>query len=104
MSEEKFTPWMNLFLNLFMRKVSAQEHGNSERESYPWWKAKKRSIQIFYRLFSFQISTSSELHPQQKAFDQAFITQYAGQIQNAILSELGSLRSGSFLIPRVISF
>lgn len=45
-------PWGNLFMQVIEKDLNPITENSSDRESHPWWKAKKWAYHCIYHLFS----------------------------------------------------
>ncbi|XP_044485896.1 importin beta-like SAD2 isoform X2 [Mangifera indica] len=97
-----FNAWMILFLNVLERPVPSEgEPADPElRKSWGWWKVKKWTVHILNRLYT-RFGDLKLQNPENKAFAQMFLKNYAGKILECHLNLLNRIRVGGYLPDRV---
>ncbi|KAM7253398.1 hypothetical protein ACFE04_026016 [Oxalis oulophora] len=97
-----FTAWMILFLNVLERAVpvEGQPVDPDLRKSWGWWKVKKWTVHILNRLYT-RFGDLKLQTPENKAFAQMFLNNFAGKILECHLNLLNVIRVGGYLPERV---
>nr|GLL41506.1 importin beta-like SAD2 [Ipomoea trifida] len=96
-----FNSWMVLFLSMLERPVplEGQPADPELRKSWGWWKVKKWTVHILYRLYT-RFGDLKLQKPENKAFAHMF-QNYAGKILECHLNMLNVIRTGGYLPDRV---
>ncbi|XP_047151004.1 importin beta-like SAD2 [Vigna umbellata] len=99
-----FNAWMMLFLNILERPVPSegQPVDPDLRKSWGWWKVKKWTVHILYRLYT-RFGDLKLQNPENRVFAQMFQKHYAGKILECHLNLLNVVRVGGYLPDRVIN-
>ena len=100
MNQQWLLPWMNNIVRLYTCPIPAgQPEDYVERANWPWWKAKKWSIQVFARMFSNYAQPQDPDVPEQVRFSHQFMTMYACKILEAVLAVLSTVSGGKGYLP-----
>eukprot|EP00011_Vannellida_sp_DIVA3-517-6-12_P000288 CAMPEP_0114624856 /NCGR_PEP_ID=MMETSP0168-20121206/10976_1 /TAXON_ID=95228 ORGANISM="Vannella sp., Strain DIVA3 517/6/12" /NCGR_SAMPLE_ID=MMETSP0168 /ASSEMBLY_ACC=CAM_ASM_000044 /LENGTH=1044 /DNA_ID=CAMNT_0001836131 /DNA_START=81 /DNA_END=3215 /DNA_ORIENTATION=+ len=100
MNQQWLIPWMNNIVRLFTCPIPAGEPADiDERPNWPWWKAKKWSIQVFTRMFANYAQPADEDVPEQVRFSHQFMEMYACKILEAVLAVLSTVSGGNGYLP-----
>nr|GEX97830.1 importin beta-like SAD2 [Tanacetum cinerariifolium] len=97
-----FNDWMVLFLIILERPVpvEGQPVDLELRKSWGWWKVKRWTVHILNRLYT-RFGDTKLQNPENRAFAQNFITNYARKILECHINLLGVIRVGGYLPERV---
>ncbi|CAK9170620.1 unnamed protein product [Ilex paraguariensis] len=97
-----FHAWMVLFLNMLERPVplEGQPADPEIRKSWGWWKVKKWTVHILNRLYT-RFGDLKLQNPENRAFAQMFLKNFAGKILECHLNLLNVIRTGGYLPDRV---
>ncbi|GJT09582.1 importin beta-like SAD2 [Tanacetum coccineum] len=97
-----FNDWMVLFLIILERPVpvEGQPVDLELRKSWGWWKVKRWTVHILNRLYT-RFGDTKLKNPENRAFAQNFITNYARKILECHINLLDVIRVGGYLPDRV---
>ena len=95
--------WASAFLSIIQADVLKFENfpsNDSDREKYPWIKAKKWAYQSLYHLYS-RYCRSLKKDKKYIAFSKTFMDNYIPGILDAYLNELQRMKLGSWTSEKV---
>jgi len=109
-SPDAILPWFEVIRVILSKPLPEASTGlpplnqpkdEAERNSWPWWKVKKWSVQIMSRLFS-RYGMPAYAEEEVKDFAKFFSTQVAPQYLIPVLETLSLRSSGQFCTDRVV--
>ena len=102
-SEPSITQWLTLFVTVIEKQVTINESlDEQEREQYSWFKAKKWALHCVYHLFvKYAIAPQNSGDLKYAQFSSIFMNNFAPNILNVYLNQVGLISSGTWTSNRV---